>query len=111
MKTKIKWLVLFWPLALLANEDPFVWSYQIDPPSVVSGGEARLGVMFQIPPGHYLYKEKTRLELTEGEGISLGELEYSPAIRKQAFPSRIHCSGGTSPTSCCQAWTPLRSCA
>ena len=83
MKTKIKWLVLFWPLALLANEDPFVWSYQIDPPSVVSGGEARLGVMFQIPPGHYLYKEKTRLELTEGEGISLGELEYSPAIRKQ----------------------------
>lgn len=63
-------------------EDPFLWKYDA-PSEVKPGGEFSVEITFGIPPGHFLYRDKTKLELTSGEGISLEAVETSPSTRKR----------------------------
>lgn len=61
-------------------EDPFQLSWDETTRSVSPGETITLDLIFQIPPGHYLYKDKMDVRLVEGEGLTLVKVDYSPSI-------------------------------
>ncbi|MBI2982573.1 MAG: hypothetical protein HYY44_09860, partial [Deltaproteobacteria bacterium] len=83
-KTKILVAIIFLLGVSLAQaaEDPFQWDLGPREIEVPSGGQFSVELNLSIPPGHYLYKEKTTVQLLEGEGIQELSRESSPAVQK-----------------------------
>ncbi len=83
-----RWPALFCLLLALvpgkgqAFEDPFQMSWEEGERTVVVGEGLTVDFMFQIPPGHYLYKDKMKVDLVVGKGVSLTGIDLSPAIIK-----------------------------
>ena len=86
-RLKLFWLVglgFLWPAWLGAQPvaDPFVVTWQDEIRQVQVGDTVAVDVFFQIPPQYFLYKDKTTLQLEEGDGFKQSELKFSPALRK-----------------------------
>ncbi|MBI4374444.1 MAG: hypothetical protein HY542_06170, partial [Deltaproteobacteria bacterium] len=83
-KIKILGAVLFFLGVSLAQaaDDPFQWDLSPREIQVTPGGQFRVELNLSIPPGHYLYREKTTVQLLEGEGIQELSRETSPAAQK-----------------------------
>ncbi len=75
---------LFWgALAQAQNfKDPFQFSWEESERTVGRGGKVVVDILFDIPPGHYLYQDKTELTLEKGDGVSLKKVKYPKAVRK-----------------------------
>lgn len=85
MKFLVKFFIfLFFPAQLLAQGiDPFQYSVDLSPRRLMPGDQTKIEVTLLIPPDHYLYKDKARVTLKEGDGFELGPIQTSKAMTKK----------------------------
>ncbi len=84
MKSLLKTFLLFifFPMSLAAYDSPVRWTYEVSPRVVTIGGDATVDVLFSIPAGNYLYKDKMGLAPLAGVNARLKELVLPAGILK-----------------------------
>ncbi len=75
-------LLLFLGGELGATQDPFQFSWEPTTRTVKRGEVANVDIFFDIPVGHYLYEDKTRVDLVHGNGIKVASIKYPEAELK-----------------------------
>lgn len=82
--SKFTLFLLVWLSAavVFADQDPFSLSWDAQTRTVQRGDTVGLSVLYQIPPGHYLYEDKAKIFLREGEGLTLESISLSPSVLK-----------------------------
>ncbi len=67
------------------SKDPFLWSVDLGAHVLKPGQEIPLEILFSIPPGHHLFRDKINLTLKNDEkekNIELTPLKLSPSVRQ-----------------------------
>src|SRR3989338_11440718 len=62
---------------------PFLVSWEHEPIRVRAGESFETTVVIRMPPGHYIYADKTELEFTSLEGLRVDEIVYPGPDQKE----------------------------
>jgi thioredoxin:protein disulfide reductase len=77
--------VVFFSLVASADNDssdPFSYTWDGSTRQFQTDQALALDVYLMIPPGHYLYKDKTDLSLIKGDGLFVESVEHSPPVTR-----------------------------
>lgn len=64
---------------LLAESSPFRVDVSEKPVSIGFGETKNITLIIRVPPGHFIYKEKTKVQTLRQEDMIVGEITYPPS--------------------------------
>lgn len=75
-------LFFLFTLPLFSLDDPFGWEVQQTNQEFSAVGEASFLIVFNVPPGHFLYKDKIEILFPEDSPVQLVRLQFPAAVFK-----------------------------